>query len=213
MRQGGCRRWVWVFLAVLSISCSGEDGPEKVINGEPPGTPRTSPENLMQILLDAYADRDLTALDSLFSPDYAFVYVPDEGLDPDTLDRADEHLIHLNLFGVQYVQELELTFDMGQAAVDDERTQPGDTVWTAVATNVQLRVLGTTPDHPTVTENFEVRDARQQYWFTKMPWTEPVSGEVTWAICEWHDLDTLWEGLPRRGAARTTWSAIKSIYR
>ena len=61
-------------------------------------------------------------------------------------------------------------------------TQPGDTVWTALATQVYLRVEGTTPDHPTRHEVFEVQDRLQQFWFKRMDWVDSTSGLPIWAV-------------------------------
>jgi len=145
-------------------------------------------------------------------PGYTFVYRPDESTIEEHLNATQEHDIHEKMLGPQYVQEIDLSFEIGAVAIDTTMTAPGDTVWTAVLTNVYFRLMGTTPDHPTVTENIEVQDGRQQFRFKKLAWSDPSSGRPIWGITRWVDLDTV-EGGETWRTATHSWGEVKDMYR
>ncbi len=154
--------------------------------------PRTSVENLLENLKQSYLKRDFDQYDSLLAPEFEFVYKPDESTIEEFMDVEEERKVHQRIFGTQYVQELDLSFDVGIAELDSTQY---DTTYeqfrtTTLLTNVYLRLIGTTPDHPTVTEDLEVQDGRQQFWFVRTSYNDPTTNQPIWKIIRWEDLDT-----------------------
>ncbi len=202
-----------LLLAALGTACSSDEcGP--IERDDPdPFLPRTSAENLLLNLKQAYNDRELAEYDSLLADEFTFVYKPDESTIEEYLDVTQELGIHAHIFGTQYVQELSVDFEIGSPTVDAGQTAPGDTVWTVLMTGVHLMLLGTTPDHPTVTESLELIDATQQFWFKKTGWTDPSSGLPILALVRWEDLGSTAGESNSRGSAPLTWGGIKDMFK
>ncbi|MCK4305372.1 MAG: hypothetical protein KAY24_14130 [Candidatus Eisenbacteria sp.] len=183
--------------------------------------PRTSPENLIANLRVAYDEWDLAEYDSLFAADFIFFLMPDDQHIAEHFDRELEIAIHGNLFDTEFVQTLILMFETvtgEDITLDEARSTPQDSLWTAVMTNVDLLVFGVTPGHPYEHPmGYEMEDGQEQFWFRKNAWTDPGSGEQVWTIVEWREIYTggtrLGQALSVPPAGPSSWGVIKALYR
>ena len=111
--------------------------------------PNTSPENLLLNLEKAYDERILVAYDSLMATDFLFYFSEeDQQQFPESYDWQDEHAAHSRMFDPAWVQDLQLSFNIGELTLDEERTTVNDTVWTATVDQVDLYIYGKSPQHP-----------------------------------------------------------------
>lgn len=176
---------------------------------------RTSPANLLLNLKAAYRYRNNAALDSLFAEDYTFIYNDERGV-PDSLSRQDERVIHEWMFDEEWVYTLRVDFNIGDVAIDDERSTPQEELWTALVTNTDLYLFGRCPTYPDEPpQSYEMQDGREQFWFRENTWTDPGAGAPIWTIVEWQDLGAGQRhgfGPSTYTAQSCTWGLIKRIF-
>jgi hypothetical protein len=174
-----------VALAVVGcpFSPTTGGGGDEIIS---PFLPRTSPQNLLYNLKQAYKERSIAEYESLLAnPDFTFELSPEDQLKPDLPDqwgRDPEILIHSRMFDAEMVQQLTLDFAVGDVVWD--ATQG---MYTALITNVNLRLYGSTPGHPTEVKEYTVSGSTSKFWFRKNPWTTGAAHDSIWTIVLWQD--------------------------
>lgn len=208
-----------VAMLVCSMGCSEEDC--CILPPPPPFESRfrarTSPENLLHNLKEAYAERDIAQVESLLAPDFTFVFTPYDQAQPnipDSWNRGAEIEAHLGMFDGRFVQTLSMQFDdAGHAVVDPEFTAPGDTAWVVVVTAMNLELFGTPrriPDEPPQT--FKVQDGEALFWFKRLAHTDPETGDPIWIIFRCQETTTI----NPKGTLPTdniSWGNVKAIFK
>ena len=155
--------------------------------GNPPTfLPRTTPQNLLYNLKQAYKERNIAEYESLLAnPSFTFE-LSDEDQDkpemPDNWGRDPEILIHSRMFDAEMVQQLTLDFIVGDVEWDAIQG-----MYSVLITNVNLYLYGSTPGHPTEVKEYRVTDSRSKFWFKKNPWTTGAERDSVWTIVMWED--------------------------
>ncbi len=151
--------------------------------------PRTSPENLLYNLKQAYKLRNVAEYESLLAlrePAFTFVLSQDDQQDPgmpDQWGRQVEIDIHRNMFDADIVQTLTLDFvPLGQ------EWDPTDNMWSIMINNVNLRLYGTIPGQEGEgAKELKVEASTSKFWFREEPWTAPGTSDNIWTIVKWED--------------------------
>jgi hypothetical protein len=197
----------------LVAGCDDSTKPKDEDTG-PTYQARTSPQNLLANLKLAYEERELTPYDSLLATEFEFYFSEEDQRIAEKLTRNEEITVHENMFSSTQVEDITLTFSLGDLALDTNEpdpAHPGQFLWTLTATNVDL-VLRVTRDG--MTTFYDMEDGIEQFWFREESWTD-AHGNAIWMIVKWRELTDL---IPD-GAARTmaveegSWGSIKSMFR
>jgi len=174
-------------LATLTLvgcpfSPSQDDG------GPPPPPPfllRTTSQNLLYNLKQAYKLRNAAEYESLLARDFTFVLSAEDAAKPDMPDqwgRDPEIQIHQRMFDADMVQQLTLEF-----VVEDLVWDPTDNMYTTIISNVNLYLYGSTPSHPNDPKEYRVANSRAKFWFRKNGWTAPGNPDSIWTVVKWED--------------------------
>jgi hypothetical protein len=202
---------VAIILAVALAGCGDKD-PTGIRLPPSPFLPRTSPANLLHNLQEAYEHRNLAEYESLLATEFTFVLSQRDqqrpGM-PDSWNRETEIGIHRHLFDAALVQTLTLSFVLADTVWD-----PADSLYTAIASNVNFYIVGAMPAHPTDVKEYRVTNALEKFWFRKNGWTATGKADSIWTIVKWKD-DLLWgRSAARSGVSEeTSWGAVKAAYR
>lgn len=182
---------ILLFITGCPFSTEG-GGPDPI---DPPEVedfkPRTSPENLLHNLKQAYEFRNIIQYDSLIAENFLFYFSEDDQQSfPDPYDWQAEHDSHERMFDPEWVQDLELEFHVGAVEIDTLRTSEGDTLWVTTVDQVELYLFGSNPQHPNDDpQGWRLQDGIQKYWFQKQTWTDASTGANIWKIIEWREID------------------------
>jgi len=161
--------------------------------GDPPVVPdfraRTSPENILFNLKQAYKLRNIAEYESLLAlklPAFTFVLSEDDqgqpGM-PDQWGRQTEIDIHTHMFDAEQVQTLTLTFDEGTREWD-----AANNMWSILISNVNLRLYGIIPGQEEEgLQELKVEGSTSRFWFREENWTEPGTTNKIWTIVKWED--------------------------
>jgi hypothetical protein len=146
---------------------------------------RTSPQNLLHNLAQAYEHRNIAEYESLLAKNGFEFVLSEESHRPDLPDswgRDVEIQLHRCLFDAEHVQTLTLDFTVGDVEWDPVFGMP-----TVLIRHVDIYVYGSTPGHPTDFSERRVRDGSSRFWFVKNPWTTGAHGDSVWTIVRWED--------------------------
>jgi hypothetical protein len=173
---------------------------------------RTTPQNLLHNLKQAYKERNIAEYESLLARDFTFILSEEDQAKPDMPDnwgRAPEITIHSRMFDAEMVQTLTLDFVVGDVVWD--ATQG---MYTVPIDNVNLFLYGSTPGHPTEVKEYRVSASRSKFWFRKNPWTTGAAHDSVWTIVMWEDNPTGSRSNGNSSASMPeTWGSIKALYR
>ena len=198
---------------VVALSATGCWNPFAPPEGEDPPVNvsyklRTSRENVLHNLRQAYVYKNLDEYLDCMSEDFMFYLNPDDPYeDPenpldDSWDKQTEEDIHEAMFAD--VERISLTMTHISDQVIDP-PDPGDPPTWEYVEEIDLRVA--IPPDLTL-----LADADQKFLFQIDPLEVGPAGETLYEIYEWHDLPAL-----RRDDApdgeRVTVSALKAMYR
>jgi hypothetical protein len=174
-------------LGIAGCPFMPEDNPP--IPPPPTFLSRTTPQNLLHNLKQAYKERNIAEYESLLAnPGFTFVLSEEDQAKPDMPDnwgRDPEILIHSRMFDAEMVQQLTLDFIVGDVVWD-----PAQAMYSVLITNVNLYLYGSTPGHPTEVKEYRVSDSRSKFWFKKNPWTTAAAHDSIWTIVMWEDNPT-----------------------
>ena len=201
-------------LAALALSCSDDKSTNSNGGEQDPYLPRTSPENLLENLMLAYKHRDVAMLDSLLDRDFTFFFSEEDQDIGDRLDREDEIPIHEEMFDPDRVEELILSYEIGEITLDEERTTVQDSIYVATVESVYLFVLCPPPWdlHGDLLE-FELEHGRERFWFRKVSWVDPGSRKPIWKIIEWRELSGGTGPSAPVPTDDVSWGSIKAMFR
>jgi hypothetical protein len=200
-----------VLLAAL-IGCGDKETapPDQV---ESAFLPRTSPQNLLHNLKQAYLERNAAEYESLLAVDFTFLLSEEDQAKPDMPDDwglETECLIHRHMFDDGYVQQASLDFTVG----NDLTWDAVQGMYTMMITNVDLFLYGSTPAHPTELKEYKVSDGRAKFWFRKNPWTTGAAHDSVWTIVMCEDNPTGSRGSTGSALSEAaSWGSIKALYR
>jgi hypothetical protein len=185
--QRTAARGVSLLAVLLLAGCPFS--PDKDEGPPPPPPPtflaRTSPQNLLNNLREAYKQRSIAEYESLLSRDFTFLLSAEDAAKPDIPDqwgRDVEIIIHGKMFDAEMVQSLTLDF-----AVGDLIKEPADNLYTVMISNVNLFLWGSTPSHPGDPKEYRVSNSRAKFWFRRNGWIAPGTSDSTWSVVKWED--------------------------
>ena len=200
-----------ILVAGLVWGC-GDDStaPNNII--QCPFGSRTSPENVLYNLKQAYKLRSITEYESLLAlkpPAFTFVLSEDDqgqpGM-PDSWGRQTEIDIHACMFDVDTAQALTLQFDEGVREWDAV-----ESMWSILVSNVNLHLYGIIAGQEEEgLQELKVEGATARFWFRKEPWTAPGVSDSVWTIVKWEDNPA---GSLKMPHDPETWGEIKYLYR
>lgn len=204
-----------VFLGVFSIllmDCSS-DSPTRITESEP-ATPRTSPQNLLLLLQEAYVNREAADYESLLAESFEFFFCEEDLQIAFKLNRSDEVGIHERMFSASEVEGIELGFNLSAAVEDTTKADPrypDRFLWTIVMTHVDLKVHATNDQGVLVTHHLD--NGVEQFWFRQESWTDPGTGDPIWTLVMWREYMQQKGGPVGLSAVETaTWGQIKSLF-
>jgi len=189
---------------------AGYPGDEEVERAAAPRYPlRTSPENVLLKLEQAYEAKDASAYLDCLAEDFLFYLHPDVWQDPGNdlpqyWGKAEEQTIHENMFGegsslLNVTVDLTFmasSFDPGADPVDpsDDRWQYDDNydVWFYMTGDLVIRCRG-----------------GATFIFQVDPTEQGPEGETLWEIVDWWDLDEF-DDTPTQ---TTSWGRLKALFR
>ncbi len=163
---------------------------KKVVDPPPPieYKPRTSIENLLLNLEQAYVNREAAEYESLLAEDFEFYFSEEDQHIAVKLNRDDEIGVHQRMFSASEVQGIELSFSEGQIFEDDttpDPKYPDRFLWTITLTNVDLKLHATNDQGVLVTHHLD--NGVEQFWFREEAWTDPDTGDNIWTIVQWRE--------------------------
>jgi len=197
------------------LGCSDDDSPTR--HESPPAIPdRSSPEAVLTSLREAYLNRQANDYDSLLAADFEFHFCEEDYQIAQKLTRSEEMQVHRNMFGSTEVQNLALSFTLGEPAPDASRPDTlgvNAHLWTVRMVNTDLE-LRRTSEGGYMT--YRVEDAVERFWFRREQRVTSGTGQPIWTIVEWREIsvDDLIKGGTRGGAKvqDSSWGRIKALF-
>jgi len=203
---------VWILIAIaatLVAGCSSTSGPGDT---EDTGYPeRTTPDNVLAKLKQAYEDMDCEAYMDCLAEDFVFIPSLEDQFGwvdplPPSWDREAERRIHENMFGpgpeinriVIYLATQTAEFDPGS----DPESNDGRWVYVAEA---DIRAFVAIPDDPLVYLGY----GDQRFLLQVDESQVGPGGENLWEIVEWRELD-YWAG---ERVESWSWGKLKAAFR
>lgn len=203
-------------LLVSGLSCSDDDPPTR--HESPPAVPdRSSPQAALASLREAYLNRRAADYDSLLAADFVFYFSEEDLWIAEKYTRSEEVEVHRNMFGSADVQNIALSFTLGEPAPDAGRPDTlgaNPHLWTVLMTNADVELRRTEGGEY---KTYRVDNAVERFWFRREQRLTPGTGQPIWTIVEWRELPK--DGPDKGGTcggtrvADSTWGRIKSLYR
>lgn len=189
-----------ILSALLAIGCDDSTGVPAFGYRD-----ATSPQNVIQNLVDAYKRREVQPYAKLLAPEYRFVFQPYDVLElgKEDLSRDEDILGTTALFTTAEVSDIRLELTLSDTTAAADTTLPADAVRIR-ANLVALQVDETSGISWLVTDiqDFFLRPGR------------PANGEsaADWYLLEWRDIPATL--VPRIQPGRgITWGRLKTVYR
>ncbi len=159
---------------------------------------RTSPENLLHNLKEAYIRREHDRYVELFDRTcYQFEFSDEDirdGVPSEFLTYEEEVDIHDRMFHSELLDQLSLEYTVGAKEYDDtETTDPENPVYRIVVTNVVLELRGRHPERPEdPAMTWQLINGEQKFWFHQrgpdgQEGTDIDTGDPLWSIVKWKE--------------------------
>jgi len=202
-------------LPVALLTC-GDDS-TKPSDTPSPFLSRTSPENLLHNLLEAYEHRSVAEYESLLARNFTFILSgedPDRPGVPGEWERESEIRLHDCMFAAS-TELLHLDFAPGTCAWDSAAA-----AWAILATKVDLHLYGVIPgresDGPQL---FVIENTWSRFWFAETGpatgdlagWLAPGTNDPVWKIIKWKDNPIAKEGGDKPDVP-ASWGWLKGFY-